>query len=285
MKALKRVLHPDGHPAWLWGEDNEWQDWTAAGVRDGLSELASLFLDSEMRAGIQKNAPLANSELMAAPVLQPGRPGKALCLGKNFAAHAREFGFEPPSELIWFAKLPDVLCGPGEPIQIPSWLESRVDYEAELVALVGAPLHNASPDACREGIAAYTLGNDFTARNLQGKDRKQSWPWLRCKNLHTFGPIGPVWLPADGLPNWDELTLRCEVNGKIQQESSLDDFLWKPEDALSEISRWCPLLPGDIVFLGTPEGVGPVADGDQVKVSLNDFIELNNPIVLLESVS
>ena len=282
MKTLKRVLHPEGHPVWLWGFGETWQDWTAAGVHDDLAELAPLLLHSELRTGIEECALIASPELTTASTLQPGRPGKALCLGKNFAAHAKELGFEPPSELIWFAKLPEVLCGPSEPVQIPSWLDSRVDHEAELVALVGAPLHNATPDECRAGIAAYTLGNDFTARNLQGKDRKQSWPWLRCKNLYTFGPLGPAWIPSSSLPDWDELTIRCEVNGELRQESSLAQFLWKPEEALSEISRWCPLLPGDILFLGTPEGVGPVQDGDLVKVSLNDFAELSNPIVRIE---
>ncbi len=277
MSALRRARRPDGSPAWLWREGERFRDLSAAGLADELAEAAVVLLEEELRRSLLSHAP----DVAAAdwPLLRPGRPGKGLAIGKNFAAHAREFGAEPPEELVWFAKLPEVLIGPGEPVRIPAWLDTRVDPEAEVVLLVGEPLHDATPEQAAAAVAGYTLGNDVTARKQQGLDRERQWPWLRCKNIASFGPIGPEWIPAWTLPPLEEITLRGSVNGELRQEASLGDLIWRPAEALAEISRWCPLVPGDLVFLGTPAGVAAVHPGDEMVVEADGLGRLVNPVV------
>ncbi len=276
MNALRRARRPDGAPAWLWREGERFRDLSAAGLADDLHEAAVLLLETELRQALLAQAP--DAEAADWPLLRPGRPGKGLAIGKNFAAHAREFGAEPPDELVWFAKLPEVLIGPEEAVTIPAWLDTRVDPEAELVLLVGEPLHEASPAEAGAAIAAYTLGNDVTARKQQGLDRDRHWPWLRCKNIASFGPIGPEWVPAAAMPPLESITLRGLVNGELRQQASLADLIWKPAEALAEISRWCPLVPGDLVFLGTPAGVAPVQPGDEMVVEADGLGRLRNPV-------
>ncbi len=277
MTALRRARRPDGSPAWLWREGDRFRDLSAAGLADELHEVAVLLLEAELRDALLAQAPEADAAEW--PLLRPGHPGKGLAIGKNFAAHAREFGAEPPEELVWFAKLPEVLIGPGEQVRIPAWLDTRVDPEAEVVVLVGEPLHEADAATAGAAIAAYTLGNDVTARKQQGLDRDRHWPWLRCKNIASFGPIGPEWVPASAMPPLEEIILRGLVNDELRQQASLADLIWRPAEALAEISRWCPLVPGDLVFLGTPAGVAPIAPGDQLVVEADGLGRLCNPVV------
>ncbi len=278
MKRLRRALGPDQAPHWLWHEDGNFLDLSAAGLADDLAEAAPFLLDSARRSRLLAAA--SPVEAAAWPLLRPGRPGKALAVGRNFAAHAREFGHAPSSEdLVWFAKLPEVLIGPGEAVRIPAWLTSRVDPEAEVVVLVGSALYGATPQRASSAIAAYALGNDITARSQQIADRERHWPWLRSKNLATFGPIGPEWVPAAELGPLDGILLRGFVNDELRQEAPLRDFLWPPAAALAEISRWCPLLPGDLVFLGTPAGVAPIHPGDRLVVEAGPLGRLENPVL------
>lgn len=275
--CLRRARRPDGQPVWVWTEDERGHELEFGATGEGLAAAAEwLLAGAADRAAALERAPAVDAARW--PTLRPGRPGKALCLGKNFAAHAREFGAEPPEELVWFAKLPNVLIGPGETVRIPDWLGTRVDPEAEVVALVGAPLFRAGAAEARAAIAGYTLGNDVTARKQQGEDRKRGWPWLRCKNLATFGPIGPAWVPADAVPDLADRVLRGRVNDEVRQEAALGDLIWPPAEALAEISRWTPLLPGDLVFLGTPAGVAPVAPGDRMVVECAGLGRLENPV-------
>ncbi len=280
MHSLRRACSPDGQPHWLWLAGGVLRDLTAAGLADDLCELASLLAETTTFSSLLSAAPEVAATTW--PLLLPGRPGKALCLGKNFAAHAREMGSAPPSELVWFAKLPDCLIGPGEAVQIPSWLSTRVDPEAEVVALLGRSLHQASPAEAEQAIVAYTLGNDITARKQQSLDRERGWPWLRAKNLATFGCLGPAWVPKEELPPLASLCLRGRVNNVIRQQASLADLLWSPAHALAEISKWTPLCPGDIVFLGTPAGVAPIHPGDHLVVEAEGLGRLENPVVLAE---
>ena len=284
-EALRCARAPDGAAHWLWRSGDDFLDLGQVERPSGiaplerardLGELASLFLDEGRRIAELAQAPLVDAANW--PLLLPGRPGKGLALGKSFAAHAREFGSEPPEELVWFAKLPEVLIGPGEPVRIPAWLTTRVDPEAEVVVLLGRPLANAAPEEAAAAIAAYTLGNDVTARKQQGEDRKRGWPWVRCKNLATFGPMGPEWVPAAAI-DLPSLTLRGLVNDEVRQEASMGDLIWSPDRALAEISRWCPLRAGDVVFLGTPAGVTPIAAGDLVAVEAEGLGRLENPVV------
>lgn len=277
MSSLRRALDPEGIPHWLWVAGATFQDLSAAGVADDLAEVAGLLADSDRFQAVVQAAPEAAASTW--PLLLPGRPGKALCIGKNFAAHAREMGGEPPSDLVWFAKLPDTLIGPGAEVVIPSWLDTRVDPEAEIVLLLGKDLHQADAATAEDAIVAYTLGNDITARKVQSTDKQNGWPWLRAKNLATFGCVGPAWVPKQELPEFASIRLRGRVNDVIRQEATLDDLIWTPAAALVEMSKWTPLRAGDIVFLGTPSGVAPIHPGDQLAVEADGLGKLVNPVV------
>lgn len=195
------------------------------------------------------------------------RPSKILCLGKNFAAHAAEFGAEVPDEPIVFTKLVDTLLPHGETIRLPHWVETRIDHEIELAVVIGGgtqPLkYPASAADTRPWIAGYTIFNDVTARRMQGDDRSAHKPWLRCKSFDTFGPCGPWVVPADGFDVGDrEIGLR--VGSEPRQCSRTSLMVVGIEAALEYLARHTTLRAGDLVAMGTPEGVGPLQHGDEV---------------------
>ncbi|NQU48515.1 MAG: fumarylacetoacetate hydrolase family protein [Planctomycetes bacterium] len=273
------ALAPDGAARWLYrNADGVPQDLAAY----GLTDLASAAAWLHTGADLSQATPLPQAA--AWPLQLPGKPGKALALGRNFAAHAKEMGAPPSQEMVWFCKLPDILVGHQQNFEIPTWLPGRVDPEAELVLLLCAPLRDATLEQAAAAIAGYSLGNDLTARGVQSEDKKKSWPWLRSKNVATFGSIGPGWLPTSALRDFELYHLHGVVNGEVRQQASLADMLWPPAQALVELSKWLPLYPGDVVFLGTPAGVGAVEPGDVLEVKLSsadgkDLLHLSNDVV------
>jgi len=198
------------------------------------------------------------------------------CLGRNFAAHARELNYKPPSSPIWFNKLKNVFVGDKEPIIIPSWLDSRVDCEAEVAIRLGVELHNATLDECEAAISHFTCANDITARKVQITDRDCGLPWMRSKNLSSFGSIGPAWHEYPGFGDFSKLELIGSLNGQIVQQALLGEMLFSPGQALSEMSRWHKLFVGDVLLLGTPKGVSPINDGDTISVSCGDACLTNH---------
>lgn len=259
----------------MWVAAGTARDLSHAGLGDSLAEAATWLASDDRRALLAAAPEVAASDWK---LLLPGRPGKALCLGRNFAAHAREMGAEPGGELLWFNKLPEVLAGPDEDFILPANVQGRIDPEAELVALVGRHLNNATASEAAEAVVAYTLGNDLTARSTQSEDKKKGWPWVRSKNLPGSGCVGPAWVPTEDLPDFGAIRLRGLVNGVVRQEARLADLIWPPGPALAEISRWLPLNPGDIIFLGTPAGVAPVHAGDEMVVEADGLGRLRNRI-------
>jgi 2-keto-4-pentenoate hydratase/2-oxohepta-3-ene-1,7-dioic acid hydratase in catechol pathway len=211
-------------------------------------------------------------------------PSKILCLAKNYVAHAREFGAEAPKEPIFFAKLADTLVAHGEPVVIPHWLDTRVDHEAELGLVLGFddPAQRGRKDveatAAPALVAGYTLLNDVTARKLQGQDRDQKYPWLRSKSLDTFCPLGPFVVPADAV-DASNLAIAMTVNGEVRQQARTSDMVFPIGAALAAMSRCTTLRPGDIIAMGTPEGVGPVQPGDVMTVTIEQLGALSNPVV------
>ncbi len=276
---LRRVLNPQKTPTWLWGVAGDWRNISGAGLADDLAEAANFLLDENIHSTLCAAATQLGDEANSWTILQAGHPRQALALGKNFAAHAREFGVEPPSELVWFNKLASTLSGHRCVVEVPAWLESRVDHEAEVVLLIGKDLHNANLQQAAAAIAAYTLGNDITARTQQGLDRQRQWPWLRCKNLVGFGPFGPEWTRAGDIGDFANIELRGWVNQELRQNAKLADLIWQPAEALVELSKWCRLAAGDIVFLGTPAGVGAIKDGDLLRVEATELGCLTNQVV------
>lgn len=254
-------------------------------------DLGPLDVGSLLCRGALGASDLA-ARIAAAPAMPPPARllppvpagGKILCLAKNYVAHAREFGAEAPPEPIFFAKLPDTLVAHGDAVVIPHWLETRVDHEAELALVLGF----ADPDrrgakyvdgaAARALVAGYTLLNDVTARRLQGSDRDQKYPWLRSKSFDTFCPVGPFVVPADALDPGD-LRITMRVNGTVRQDARTADMVFPIEPALAAMARCTTLRPGDLIAMGTPEGVGPVAPGDVMEVEIERLGVLRNPVV------
>jgi 2-keto-4-pentenoate hydratase/2-oxohepta-3-ene-1,7-dioic acid hydratase in catechol pathway len=256
--------------------------WFDLGPLDVQALLARGALRREdLAARIGAARPMAAPTRLLPPVPQPG---KILCLAKNYVAHAREMGGEAPSEPIFFAKLPDTLIGHGADVVIPHWLSTRVDHEAELALVLGWADPDGRGARYVEGaqatalVAGYTLCNDVTARKLQGQDREQKYPWLRSKSLDTFCPVGPFVVPADALDASD-LQVTMRVNGEVRQQARTSAMVFSIEQALAAMARCTTLRPGDLIAMGTPEGVGPVVPGDVMEVEIERLGVLRNGVV------
>lgn len=209
--------------------------------------------------------------LSSVRLLAPSEPSKVVCVGLNYAEHARETNMPVPDEPILFIKPATSVIGPGEAIIYPK-MTKRMDYEAELGAVIKKQMKNVSPAESRNYLLGYTCLNDVTARDLQRKDGQ----WTRSKSFDTFCPIGP-WVVDDIDPN--NVDIELYLNGKRCQASNTKEFVFKMEDLLSFISRVLTLLPGDVVATGTPSGIGPMKRGDQVEVRIQGIGGLKNPVV------
>lgn len=210
-------------------------------------------------------------------------PEKVICVGLNYADHAREGGVEPPLVPVIFSKFPTTVRAHGDPIVLPR-LSKEVDYEAELVAVIGLGGRHIPEDQARRHVAAYCCGNDVSARDWQL--RKPGGQWLLGKSFDSFAPFGPELVTADEIPNPNDLAIQLRLNGRVMQDSSTAQFLFPVEKLVSYVSGVCTLSPGDVLFTGTPSGVGfarkpPVflQPGDVVEVEIQSIGILRNPVV------
>jgi 2-keto-4-pentenoate hydratase/2-oxohepta-3-ene-1,7-dioic acid hydratase in catechol pathway len=203
--------------------------------------------------------------------------GKILCLGKNFRAHAEEFGEEVPEEPLFFNKLPETLVPHRATVTPPAWYAGRVDHEAELALLIGLAGRDIARADAMEHVAGFTVANDLTARTLQGNDRALQYPWFRGKNLDGFCPLGPCFVPRDYL-DIGNLAVTADVNGERRQDASTRDWLVDAPHALEWLSKHLTLHPGDLVLMGTPAGVGPLVDGDVVVCAVEGIGALETTI-------
>ncbi|MDF1837547.1 MAG: fumarylacetoacetate hydrolase family protein, partial [Planctomycetota bacterium] len=158
---------------------------------------------------------------------------------------------------------PETLVPTGTDVSVPTWYTDRVDHEVELAVIIGVGGKAFAEEDAMEHVAFYTLANDLTARSLQGKDRKQGFPWFRAKNMDGFCPLGPALVPADYLDG-TRVHLTCSVNGELRQDAPTSDMVVSIPRALAYLSNHFTLNPGDIVLMGTPAGVGPLHDGDRI---------------------
>lgn len=271
-----------GHAVHLGAVDPGGPRWFDLGPVDVQALLARGALRAaDLAQRIAAAARMSQPEQFALPV---PNPGKILCMAKNFVAHAREFGADAPAEPIFFAKLPDTLVPHGAPVVIPHWLETRVDHEAELALVLGFADPEGRGAKYVDGagaarlVAGYTIVNDVTARQLQGQDRQQKYPWLRSKSLDTFCPVGPFVVPADAIDASD-LRVTMRVNGAVRQDARTKDMVFPIAAALEAMARCTTLRPGDLVAMGTPEGVGAVQAGDVMEVDVEKLGVLCNPVV------
>jgi 2-keto-4-pentenoate hydratase/2-oxohepta-3-ene-1,7-dioic acid hydratase in catechol pathway len=196
-----------------------------------------------------------------ADLLCPVAPSKIVCVGRNYAAHAREHGSDVPTEPLIFFKPPSALAGPGSAVILPP--ESHhVDHESELAVVIGRTCRKVSRDDALDYVFGYTCANDVSARDIQWKDGQ----WARAKGFDTFCPVGP-WIETDLDPG--AVRVRCLVNGQTRQDASTEDMVFSVPVLVSFISHMMTLVAGDLILTGTPEGVGPMVSGDEVVVEVS----------------
>ena len=200
----------------------------------------------------------------------PIRPGKIVCIGRNYLEHARELGNEVPTEPLFFLKPSSSIIANGEMILLPEQSQ-QVEFEGEIGVVIGTPLTRASEGDAEDAISGVLAVNDVTARDLQRKDSQ----WTRAKGFDTFCPLGPVASPPDDLTT---LTVVTRVNGVERQRASAKEMAFSIGKVLSYVSHVMTLEPGDIVATGTPSGVGPLAPGDVVEVEIEGISKVSNPV-------
>lgn len=234
----------------------------------------------EVFTTLKQFRPLQDLILKNEPKFQPpiARPQKILCIGRNYRGHASELKNPLPAEPIFFGKSPSALIAHQEPVRLPREA-GRIDHEAELAVVIGKGGAHIPPSEALEHVAAYTILNDVTARELQKKDAAAGLPWFRAKNFDTFCPTGPYLLPRGVVPDPQALEVRLTLNGEIKQQGSTADMVFPVAELISYLSRFCTLQPGDVIATGTPEGVGPLQPGDVMVTAIAGFGELVNPIV------
>ena len=212
----------------------------------------------------------------AAPV---DDPQKVVCVGLNYRDHAAEGDNEIPDEPVLFSKFPTSVVGPDDAVRWDPDYTEKVDYEAELVAVIGERARRVESEVALDHVAGFTVGNDVSARDLQHGDGQ----WVRGKSLDTFAPTGPDLVTTDEIGDPHDLDIFAEINGERFQESSTENLIFGVDELIFFCSRAFTLEPGDLVFTGTPPGVGvyrepPVllGDGDSVTVGVEGVGELTN---------
>jgi 2-keto-4-pentenoate hydratase/2-oxohepta-3-ene-1,7-dioic acid hydratase in catechol pathway len=204
-------------------------------------------------------------------LLAPCRPGKVLALGLNYPMHVEESKMSLPERPEPFFKAPSSICNPGDPIVIPRDA-GETHFEGELVAVIGKAVKKVRPEDALRHVLGYTCGNDVSAREWQRGDLQ----WWRAKGSDTFAPLGP-WIETD-IPDPNTLTLETRLNGQVKQHSITGKMLFDVATTISYVSQVMTLLPGDVIYTGTCDGVGPMDDGDTVEVEISGIGVLRNPV-------
>jgi len=242
----------------------------------GREEITRLLLTAPEGAGELEDLPSKRMDRLAlaeASLLEPVRPSKIVCVGRNYREHAAEFGNEVPAEPLLFLKPPSSLLAPGKNIVRPK-ISQRVDHEGELGVVIGQICRNLAEDQdVRPYILGYTCVNDVTARDLQKKDGQ----WTRGKGFDTFCPVGP--LVSDEIDPWAGVSVEVRVNREIKQQATTKDFIFALDTVIRHIAQVMTLLPGDLIATGTPAGVGPLLAGDVVEVTVGGVGTLRNAVV------
>ncbi|MEM1042829.1 MAG: fumarylacetoacetate hydrolase family protein [Bacteroidota bacterium] len=201
-------------------------------------------------------------------------PGKVLCVGRNYAEHAREMGYapDPPAEPVVFLKPSTALVASGGTVCIPPQSD-EVHHEVELVAVIGRGGKNIPEEKALGHVGAYALGLDMTARDLQRLAKAANKPWAVAKGFDTFAPLGPL-TAASEVPDPQALDLQLTLNGEVRQSGRASDMIFPVRVLVAYLSRIFTLEPGDVVYTGTPEGVGPVAPGDVLEATSSGLAPL-----------
>ena len=245
---------------------------------EGIAELGR-----ETPAEVLADPPLSDervplSDVTLLPVVP--NPGKVVCVGLNYKAHAEEGGYDVPDYPALFSKFPETLVGAGEPVLLPPESEA-VDYEAELAFVIGRAVRRATADAALAAIGGYTVANDVSMRDYQYKSNQ----WLPGKNWARSTPLGPFLVTPDEVGDPHSLDISLELNGERMQESNTSLFIFDLPTLVATISEFMPLGPGDVVLTGTPSGVGYrrepqvlLRDSDRMVVEIAGVGRLENPV-------
>jgi 2-keto-4-pentenoate hydratase/2-oxohepta-3-ene-1,7-dioic acid hydratase in catechol pathway len=204
-------------------------------------------------------------------LLAPVLPSKIIGVGKNYADHAREMGSEPPTGPIFFLKPSTAVIGPGDAIVLPPE-SNEVHYEAELAVVIGRICRRVPVEGAAAAILGFTCANDVTARDFQRGDGQ----WTRAKGFDTFAPLGP-WIETEADPG--DLRVTCAVDGGLVQDGRTSAMLRSVAELVAAASAVMTLLPGDVLLTGTPAGVGPLAAGNTVDVTIEGLGTLSNPVI------
>ena len=238
---------------------------------DGAFLAADGLARAEAAARAGDLPPLDPSGLrVGAPI---ARPQAVICIGMNYAAHARESGAEPPTDIVVFYKHPNTVVGPEDDILLPSG-STTTDWEVELAAVIGTRARYLdSPEQALEHIAGFTVANDVSEREYQLQ--RSLGQWSKGKSFETFNPLGPWLVPAAEVGDGSGLGIRSRVNGEPRQDSSTSDLIFGVAEIVYRLSQFTVLEPGDLINTGTPEGVGLsgrfpyLAAGDIVEVEID----------------
>ena len=203
-------------------------------------------------------------------LLAPTEPSKIVCVGRNYTEHAKELGNEVPKVPLIFLKPPSSIIPNGGTILLPPQ-SAQVEHEAELVIVIGRRGRYVTSEQAKRYIFGYTIGNDITARDLQKTDGQ----WTRAKGFDTFCSFGP-WIDTDFDPA--DAVITCRVNGQMRQMASTRDMVFGIGNLIAYISSVMTLEPGDLIFTGTPAGVGELKNGDEVVVEIEGLGALRNPV-------
>jgi 5-carboxymethyl-2-hydroxymuconate isomerase len=212
-------------------------------------------------------------------ITAPLIPSKILCVGRNYADHAREMGREMPDQPLIFSKFPSSVIGSGEVIRWRGALTQKVDWEGELAVVIGQRVKDIREEEAMDAVFGYVIANDVSARDLQERDKQ----WARAKGMDTFCPLGPYIVTKDEVPDPHTLTIETYVNGQRMQRGSTADMFFRIPYLVSYLSQAFTLEPGDVILTGTPAGVGGgmnpprfLQDGDEVRVTIEPLGALVN---------
>lgn len=251
MRIVRFRQKRDEPPRWGWVRD------------DRLGHLEGSPFSLFKRAN--PSLPLARLELLA-----PVEPGKIICIGRNYVAHAEEHDAEVPELPLMFLKPPSAVIGNRQPILLPPQA-SQVEHEAELAVVIGRGGRWIPAEDADQHILGYTVANDVTARDLQRADGQ----WTRSKGFDTFCPLGP-WIETEFAAA--DALITCTVNGQMRQMASTRDMVFPVRRLVAYISSVMTLSPGDVILTGTPAGVGELRNGDEVEVEIENLGRLVNPV-------
>lgn len=229
---------------------------------DGLSRLEKFIQENQNLLPV-----VSNDERLDSPV---ARPSKIICIGLNYALHAKETNAPIPKEPIIFFKATTALCGPNDDVIIPKGSE-KTDWEVELAVIIGRRCSYVDENEALDYVAGYALLNDYSERAFQTERGGQ---WVKGKSCDTFAPLGPYMATKDEIPDPNQLKLWLKVNGELLQNSTTADFIFNVQQVVSYLSQFMTLLPGDIISTGTPAGVGLGMKPEPWYLKPGDVVEL-----------